>query len=52
LFSLGVKNIFLGPKPPQFVDKGVFSFLSEQFNLQLTTSIEKDFGFNQTKKVA
>lgn len=52
LFSLGIKNIFLGPKPPQFVDNGVFAFLSQHFNLQLTSSITKDFGLEQIKKVA
>ena len=31
LFSLGVKNIYLGPKPPQFVNEDIFNFLAENF---------------------
>lgn len=42
LFSLGIKNIYLGPKPPQFVNDDIFKFLSENFNLKLTTTAEKD----------
>jgi hydroxylamine reductase len=36
LFSLGIKDIYLGPKPPQFVNDDIFAFLSENFNLHLT----------------
>lgn len=42
LFSLGVKNIYLGPKPPQFVNEDIFNFLSETFNLTLTTNAKDD----------
>ncbi|MFA9372910.1 hydroxylamine reductase [Poseidonibacter sp.] len=42
LFSLGVKNIYLGPKAPQFVNEDIFNFLSEHFNLTLTTNVKDD----------
>ena len=42
LFSLGVKNIYLGPKPPQFVNEDIYNFLSETFNLTLTTNAKDD----------
>ena len=42
LFSLGVKDIYLGPKPPQFVNEDIFNFLSETFNLTLTTNAKDD----------
>lgn len=42
LFSLGIKNIHLGPKPPQFVNEDIFEFLSQTFNLSLTTNAKDD----------
>jgi hydroxylamine reductase len=42
LFSLGVKNIYLGPKPPQFVNEPIAGFLGEQFGLQLTGDAKSD----------
>jgi len=39
LFSLGIKNIVIGPKPPQFVNDAIFNFLSEKFNLRLTSDV-------------
>lgn len=42
LFSLGVQNIYLGPKPPQFVNEDIFNFLAENFNLTLTTNAKDD----------
>lgn len=36
LFSLGIKDIYLGPKPPQFVNDDIFAFLQQNFNLHLT----------------
>jgi hydroxylamine reductase len=42
LFSLGIKNIYLGPKPPQFVNEDIFNFLAENFNLTLTTNAKDD----------
>ena len=35
LFSLGIKNIYLGPKPPEFVNDDIFKFLQDNFNLHL-----------------
>ena len=42
LFSLGVKNIYLGPKPPQFVNEDIFNFLAKSFNLHLTGDAKED----------
>ncbi len=42
LFSLGVQNIYLGPKPPQFVNEDIFAFLAEHFNLHLTGDAAED----------
>ncbi|MCF6330132.1 MAG: hydroxylamine reductase [Sulfurimonas sp.] len=42
LFSLGIQNIYLGPKPPQFVNEDIFNFLAETFNLHLTGNAKKD----------
>ncbi len=42
LFSLGIQNIYLGPKPPQFVSPEIFAFLQENFNLTLTSDAETD----------
>ena len=42
LFSLGVKNIYVGPKAPEFVTPGVLSVLQENFNLKLTGDVKTD----------
>ncbi len=42
LFSLGVKNIYIGPKPPQFVNEDILNFLVETFNLHLTSDAKSD----------
>ncbi len=42
LFSLGIKGIYLGPKPPQFVNEDIFNFLSETFDLHLTGDAKED----------
>lgn len=42
LFSLGIKGIYLGPKPPQFVNDGIFNFLADNFNLKLTGDAKED----------
>ncbi len=42
LFSLGIKDIYLGPKPPQFVNDDIFAFLQENFNLHLTGDVNND----------
>ncbi|GAB6181646.1 hydroxylamine reductase [Desulfotomaculum defluvii] len=35
LFSLGVKNMYIGPKAPEFLTPGVVEVLQNTFNLQL-----------------
>ncbi|MEB1806784.1 MAG: hydroxylamine reductase [Bacillaceae bacterium] len=42
LFSLGIKDIRIGPKPPEFVTPGVLNVLQEAFNLQLTSNAKDD----------
>lgn len=42
LFSLGIKDIYLGPKPPQFVNEDIFNFLAQTFNLHLTGDAKED----------
>ena len=42
LFSLGVKNIYLGPKPPEFVTPAVLKVLQDNFNLHLTGDAADD----------
>lgn len=52
LFSLGVKNIYLGPKPPQFVNEDIFNFLAQTFNLHLTGDAKEDLEKLLIKKIA
>ena len=42
LFSLGVKNIYVGPKAPDFITPGVLGVLQENFNLHLTGDVQTD----------
>ncbi|MCX7921687.1 MAG: hydroxylamine reductase [Clostridia bacterium] len=42
LFSLGVKNIYIGPKAPEFLSAGVVNVLQENFNLKLTGDAKTD----------
>ena len=42
LFSLGIKDIYIGPKPPQFVNEDILNFLVEHFNLHLTGDAAQD----------
>jgi len=35
LFSLGIKGIYLGPKPPAWVTPNIFKTLKEKFDLRL-----------------
>lgn len=42
LFSLGVKNIYIGPKAPEFLSEGVVKVLQENFNLKLTGNAASD----------
>ena len=42
LLYLGIKGIYLGPTPPAFISKNVFSVLQEKFDLRLTGEAKKD----------
>jgi hydroxylamine reductase len=42
LFSLGIKDIRIGPKPPAFISDGVLNVLVETFNLQLIGNAQED----------
>lgn len=42
LFSLGIKDIRIGPKPPEFITPGVLNVLQEAFNLQLIGDAQED----------
>jgi len=51
LFSLGIKDIYLGPKPPQFVNEDIYHFLAQTFNLHLTGNAQEDLENLLIKKV-
>lgn len=42
LFSLGVQNIYIGPKPPEFLSPGVVDVLVKTFGLKLTGDAQED----------
>ena len=42
LFSLGIKDIYLGPKSPEFISDDIFNFLSDTFNLKYTGNALED----------
>lgn len=42
LFSLGIQDIRIGPKPPEFISEGVLSVLQETFNLKLIGTAQED----------
>ncbi|UJF34021.1 hydroxylamine reductase [Paenibacillus hexagrammi] len=42
LFSLGIQDIRIGPKPPEFVSEGVLNVLVEKFGLKLIGSAQED----------
>jgi len=42
LLSLGIRGIYLGPKPPAWITPDVLRVLQEQFDLHLTTTPEAD----------
>ncbi|MEW6447982.1 MAG: hydroxylamine reductase [Bacillota bacterium] len=42
LFYLGVKGIYLGPRPPAFVTPGILRVLQENFDLRLITTPAED----------
>ncbi len=42
LFSLNIKNIYLGPKPPQFLNDAIVDFLIDTFDLHYTGDAKED----------
>lgn len=42
LFSLGIKDIRIGPKPPEFISEGVMNVLTETFGLKLIGTAAED----------
>lgn len=42
LFSLGIQDIRIGPKPPEFISEGVMQVLQDTFNLKLITTAQED----------
>jgi hydroxylamine reductase len=42
LFSLGVQNIYIGPKAPEFLTPGVVDVLVSTFGLKLTSNAQAD----------
>lgn len=42
LFSLGIKDIRIGPKPPEFISSGVLEVLQNAFNLKLIGDAQED----------
>ncbi|WP_102263369.1 hydroxylamine reductase [Mesobacillus jeotgali] len=53
LFSLGIQDIRIGPKPPEFISDGVMEVLQDTFNLKLITTAQEDLetmmGLSKTK---
>ncbi len=45
LLSLGIKDIYIGPRAPQFLNDEIYNFLKDTFNLKVISGdIYKDFG--------
>lgn len=42
LFSLGIQDIRIGPKAPEFISEGVLNVLQDTFNLKLIGSAKED----------
>ncbi|MCM3339226.1 hydroxylamine reductase [Paenibacillus sp. MER TA 81-3] len=42
LFSLGIRDIRIGPKPPEFISEGVMNVLTELFGLKLIGNAQED----------
>ncbi|KUO48844.1 MAG: hydroxylamine reductase [Desulfitibacter sp. BRH_c19] len=42
LLSLGVKNIYLGPNPPEFLTENVVKVLQDNFDIKLTGNAKED----------
>ncbi|MED0672322.1 hydroxylamine reductase, partial [Aneurinibacillus aneurinilyticus] len=42
LFSLGIQDIRIGPKSPEFITPGVLNILQEAFGLKLIGTAQED----------
>ncbi|MCE5168468.1 hydroxylamine reductase [Paenibacillus profundus] len=42
LFSLGIRDIRIGPKPPEFISEGVMNVLTDLFGLKLIGNAQED----------
>ncbi len=42
LFSLGIRDIRIGPKPPEFISEGVMNVLTDLFGLKLIGDVQED----------
>jgi hydroxylamine reductase len=42
LFSLGIQDIRIGPKAPEFISEGVLTVLQDTFNLKLISTAKED----------
>lgn len=42
LFSLGVRDIYIGPKAPEWITPGVLGVLQQHFNIQLINNVQSD----------
>lgn len=42
LFALDIKGIYLGPTAPAWITPGIFQYLQQNFDLRLTSTVEKD----------
>lgn len=42
LFSLGVRDIYIGPKAPEWITPGVLGVLQKHFNIQLVSTAQED----------
>jgi len=44
LLYLGIKDIYIGPRAPQFVNEDIYNFLAQQFNLKVISGdFKEDF---------
>ncbi|MEJ2622264.1 MAG: hydroxylamine reductase [Candidatus Thiodiazotropha sp.] len=44
LLSLNIKNIYIGPTSPEFINTEVFTYLEQTFGLSVTNSANEDLG--------
>ena len=51
LFSLGIQDIRIGPKPPEFISEGVLQVLQDTFNLKLIGTAQEDMNAMLSSKI-